>query len=63
MVDEDGAITGVHVPFSVRHLGMCKERHGRFSENPDKFRDELVRQAGVLADLAGVSVILAELHP
>lgn len=43
VVDENGAITKVCVPFSVRPLGICKERFGRFSENPGKFRDEFVR--------------------
>ena len=33
----------MHVPFSVGDLGICKQRCGRFSENPDKFRTKFVR--------------------
>ena len=33
----------VHVPFWVGHLSICKERLHRFSENPEKLRDEFIR--------------------
>ena len=33
----------MRVPFSVGDLGICKQRFGRFSENPDKFRSKFVR--------------------
>ena len=40
---QDGGMTRVHVPFSMGDLGICKEMFGRFSENPDNFRDEFIR--------------------
>ena len=36
-------MTRVHVPFWMGHLGICKERFCRFSENPEKLRDEFIR--------------------
>lgn len=35
----------MHFSFTMEDLGICEERSGRFSKNPDKFSDEL--QAGV----------------
>ena len=43
VADGNRAISGVHVPFLMGDLGICKERFGRFSENPDKFRDGFIR--------------------
>ena len=31
------------IPFSVGDLGICKQRFGRSSENPDKCRNKFVR--------------------
>ena len=43
VADGNGGITRVHVPFSMGDLGICKEKSGRFTENPDKFRDKVIR--------------------
>ena len=43
----------MHIPFSVGDLGICKQRFGRFSENPDKFRNKFVRLGLTYSHLAG----------
>ena len=61
IADGNGGITGVHAPFSKGDLEICKERFGRFSKNPDKFRDESNR-LGLTFSLTWEDIIVILVH-